>query len=151
MGAHGMSERLACKAPGFCRMTVRYKTTRGDDASLRERVKATARERRRFGYRRLHVLLRREGFEVNHKRLFRHNLRGTPDGPPPLVAASGRSGHGRLRAECLNANWFLRLADAAEKLEDRGNYYNEDRPHGAIGNKPPTSLQNPGGAPSPLP
>lgn len=66
-----MSERRACKATGFCRMTMRYQTTRGDDASLRERMKAIARERRRFGYRRLHVLLRREGFEVNHKRLFR--------------------------------------------------------------------------------
>ena len=56
-----MSERRACKATVFCRMTVRYKTTREDDASLRERMKAIARERRRFGYRRLHVLLRREG------------------------------------------------------------------------------------------
>jgi len=71
MDTHGMSERRACKATGFRRMTMRYKTTRGDDASLRERMKAIARERRRFGYRRLHVLLRREGFEVNHKRLFR--------------------------------------------------------------------------------
>jgi len=71
MDAHGMSGRRACKATGFCRMTVRYRTTRGDDAPLRERMKAIARERRRFGYRRLHVLLRREGFEVNHKRLFR--------------------------------------------------------------------------------
>ncbi len=50
---------------------MRYRTTRGDDAPLRERMKAIAQERRRFGYRRLHVLLRREGFEVNHKRLFR--------------------------------------------------------------------------------
>jgi putative transposase len=38
---------------------------------LRERLRALAHERRRFGYRRLHVLLRREGFFVNHKRLFR--------------------------------------------------------------------------------
>jgi putative transposase len=71
MDAYEMSERRACKATGFCRMTMRYKTTRGDDDLLRERMKAIARERRRFGYRRLHVLLRREGFEVNHKRLFR--------------------------------------------------------------------------------
>ena len=71
MQAHGMSERRACKATGFCRMTMRYKAKRGNDASLRERMKAIARERRRFGYRRLHVLLRREGFRVNHKRLFR--------------------------------------------------------------------------------
>ena len=71
MEAHGMSERRACKATGFCRMTMRYRATREDDASLRERMKAIAQERRRFGYRRLHVLLRREGFRVNHKRLFR--------------------------------------------------------------------------------
>jgi putative transposase len=71
MDAHGMSERRACKATGFCRMTMRYRTTRGDDAPVRERMKAIAQERRRFGYRRLHVLLRREGFLVNHKRLFR--------------------------------------------------------------------------------
>lgn len=66
-----MSERRACKAIGSCRMTMRYKTTRADDAALRERMKAIAHERRRFGYRRVHVLLRREGYAVNHKKLFR--------------------------------------------------------------------------------
>ncbi len=71
MGHHEMSERRACKAIGFCRMTIRYETRRSDDYDLRERMKALAHERRRFGYRRLHVLLRREGHLVNHKRLFR--------------------------------------------------------------------------------
>ena len=70
-GAFGMSERRACKAIGFCRMTIRYETRRSDDYDLRERMKALAHERRRFVYRRLHVLLRREGHLVNHKRLFR--------------------------------------------------------------------------------
>ena len=68
---HGMSERRACKAIGCCRMTMRYQTTRADDASLRQRMGAIAQERRRFGYRRLHVLLKREGYLINHKRLFR--------------------------------------------------------------------------------
>jgi putative transposase len=71
MDAHGMSERRACKAIGYCRMTVRYQTTRADDAALRQRMRAIAQERRRFGYRRLHVLLKREGYVVNHKKLFR--------------------------------------------------------------------------------
>ena len=71
MDRHQMSERRACKAIGFCRMTIRYETSRGDDQGLRERMKALAHERRRFGYRRLHVLLRREGHLVNHKKLFR--------------------------------------------------------------------------------
>ncbi len=66
-----MSERRACKAIGCCRMTVRYSTRRGDDAILRERMVELARERRRFGYRRLHVMLKREGHAVNHKKLFR--------------------------------------------------------------------------------
>jgi putative transposase len=52
-------------------MTMRYQVTRVDDGVLRERMKGIAHERRRFGYRRLHVLLRREGHLVNHKRLFR--------------------------------------------------------------------------------
>jgi putative transposase len=53
------------------RMTVRYRSRRPADSELRERLRALAHARRRFGYRRLHVLLRREGFMVNHKRLFR--------------------------------------------------------------------------------
>lgn len=69
--AHGMSERRACKAIGCCRMTMRYRTTRADDAGVRQRMKAIAHERRRFGYRRLHVLLKREGYLINHKKLFR--------------------------------------------------------------------------------
>ena len=52
-------------------MTTRYQTVRVDDVALREGMKALAHKRRRFGYRRLHVLLRREGHVVNHKRLFR--------------------------------------------------------------------------------
>ena len=69
--AHGMSERRSCKAISCCRMTVRYQTAREDDASLRQRMRAIALERRRFGYRRLHVLLKREGYLINHKKLFR--------------------------------------------------------------------------------
>jgi putative transposase len=69
--AFGMSERRACKAIGCCRMTVRYETSRPDDCELRERMKTIAQERRRFGYRRILVMLRREGRVVNHKKLFR--------------------------------------------------------------------------------
>jgi putative transposase len=69
--ASGMSERRACRVIGCVRMTVRYRCRRPDDAELRKRLRALAHERRRFGYRRLQVLLRRESFKVNHKRLFR--------------------------------------------------------------------------------
>ena len=69
--AHEVSQRRACRAIGCDRMTVRYRTRRMDDCRLRERLRALAHERRRFGYRRLLIFLRREGFVVNHKRLFR--------------------------------------------------------------------------------
>ena len=69
--AFGMRERRACKAIGCCRMTMRYRTSRADDANLRQRMRAIAQERRRFGYRRLHVLLRREGYLINPKKLLR--------------------------------------------------------------------------------
>ena len=68
---HGMSERRACRVIGCCRMTMRYEVVRQDDPVLRERLKELAKARRRFGYRRLHVFLKREGFDLNHKRLFR--------------------------------------------------------------------------------
>ena len=56
---------------GADRTSVRYQACRPDDGALRERLKALAQERRRFGYRRLHVLLRREGHAVNRKRVQR--------------------------------------------------------------------------------
>lgn len=59
--------------------------------------------------------------------------------------------NGRFRAECLNAHWFLSLADAKEKVEDWRNYYNEERPHGAIGNQPSMMLHERDGAASPPP
>ena len=68
---HGMSERRACRVMDVDRSSVRYRATRPDDAELRARLKALAYERRRFGYRRLHVLLRREGRLVNKKRVQR--------------------------------------------------------------------------------
>lgn len=45
--------------------------------------------------------------------------------------------NGRLRAECLNENWFMSLDDAREKVEAWRRHYNEDRPHSALGNLAP--------------
>jgi len=65
---HEMSERRACSVIGADRTSVRYRSRRPDDAGLRERMRVLAGERRRFGYRRLHVLLRREGLVMNRKK-----------------------------------------------------------------------------------
>jgi putative transposase len=66
-----MSERRACRVLGVDRASIRYVATRPDDEVVRERLKCLASERRRFGYRRLHVLLRREGHVINKKRVQR--------------------------------------------------------------------------------
>jgi putative transposase len=65
------SQRRACDLVGLAPKTYRYASSRSDDAGLREQLKTLANERRRFGYRRLHILLRRAGVAVNHKKLFR--------------------------------------------------------------------------------
>src|SRR4051812_6411909 len=63
-----MSERRACSTIKADRKTVRYRSRRAADAALRSRMRELAAERRRFGYRRLHVLLRQEGLVRNRKR-----------------------------------------------------------------------------------
>jgi putative transposase len=69
--AFEVSERRACSALGTDRSSIRYRSTRPDDAALRVRLRELAAIRRRFGYRRLHILIRREGVIVNHKKLRR--------------------------------------------------------------------------------
>ena len=51
--------------------TYRYESRRPDDAGIRKRLRELAEQRRRFGYRRLHILLAREGIRLNHKKLYR--------------------------------------------------------------------------------
>lgn len=67
-----ISERRACLLVGINRASMRYQAdVKPEDDALQARIKELALERRRFGYRRIHRLLRREGFEVNHKRVYR--------------------------------------------------------------------------------
>ncbi len=68
---HGVSERRACHVLKVDRSSVRYKSTRPDDTHLREAMKKVAAERRRFGYRRIHVMLDRQGVHMNQKKLRR--------------------------------------------------------------------------------
>jgi putative transposase len=71
MQAHGVSERRACSILTIDRSSVRYRSTRPDDAMVRERMRAVAAVRRRFGYRRLQIMLAREGLVMNHKKFRR--------------------------------------------------------------------------------
>lgn len=257
-----MSIRRACGALAVDRSTYHYRSRRPGQAPLETRIKEICETRVRYGSRRVHVLLRREGWEINHKKTRRvYNELGmqlrnkTPKrrvkaklrddrctasmanetwamdfvhdqlatgrklrvltivdtfsrfspavdprfsyraedvvatldrvcdeiGFPKTIRVDqgsefisrdldlwayrhgvvldfSRPGkptdnafieafNGRFRAECLNAHWFLTLADAWEKVEAWRRYYNEVRPHGAIGYKVPIALMNPGGNP----
>jgi putative transposase len=259
-----VSIRRACRVLEFDTSTYHYKSRRPDQAGITARIRDIAMTRVRYGYRRVHVLLQREGWTGNVKRTYRiyrdlglqlrnktpkrrvkaklRDDRQEATGPNEVWAmdfvhdqlATGKkirvltivdtfsryapaldprfsyraedvvrvleeicprigypktirvdqgtefvsrdldlwaytrgvtldfsrpgkptdnayieAFNGRLRAECLNAHWFLTLADAAEKLEDWRRYYNEERPHGAIGHKAPITLLNHDGASSP--
>jgi putative transposase len=253
----GISERHACGLVGLGRSSLRYVSHRPpDDAALQQRLRELALERPRFGYRRLHVLLRREGQRVNHKRVARlyraaglavrrrrrkrvareergglpqpasgpnqrwsldfvsdmlaHGRRirllavldtftreavaievdsslpgarvvrvleqvvaerGTPEeivmdnGPEltgkaldqwayeqgvrlrfldpgkPVQNAFIESFNGRLRDECLNQHWFVRLADARQTVAAWRKDYNETRPHSALGYQTPAEYR----------
>lgn len=70
-GEGGLSQRRACGLLTLHRSTARYEGHRRSDAAVRRRLRELAAEKRRYGYRRLHVLLLREGMHVNHKRVER--------------------------------------------------------------------------------
>ena len=239
----------------FYRSSHRYEATRDDQAVLRMRIREIAEARVRYGYYRIYILLRREGWTVNHQRVYRlyrkeglslrrkrprrhasaaqrvgrieagaanecwsmdfvsdalydsRRLRvltvvdnytreclaievdqgiggekgvgvlgritmerPTPkairvDHGPEFVSkvldqwayrngvtldfsrpgkptdnAYVESFNGSLRDECLNVNWFLSLEDARGKIEAWRKHYNENRPHTALGNIPPSDL-----------
>jgi putative transposase len=262
----GVSIRRACRVLEIDTSTYHYKSRRRDQTGVEARIKEIAQARVRYGYRRVHVLLRREGWTDNVKRIYRIyrdlglQLRKKPPkrrvraklrddrqaavrpndvwamdfvhdqlatgqklrvltivdtfsrycpgldvrfryraedvvatlervcqkvGYPRTIRVDqgtefvsrgldlwaytkgveldfSRPGkptdnafieafNGRFRSECLNAHWFLTLADASEKVEAWRNDYNEVRPHGAIGNVPPAALMTAGGATRPLP
>ena len=256
----GVSIRRACKVLLLDTSSYHYRSRRPGQAALAERIREICATRVRYGYRRVHVLLRREGWQVNHKRVrrlynemgmqlrnkapkrrvkaklredrqeavsanetwamdfvhdqlatgrklrvltvvdtfsrfspaldarfsyrgedvvatldrvcaqvgfpktirvdqgsefvsrdldlwaYRHGVTLDFSRPgKPTDNAFIEAFNGRFRAECLNQHWFLTLADAREKMEAWRRYYNEDRPHGAIGYNVPIALMNPDG------
>jgi len=68
---HSRSERRACQLVGANRTSVRYVSHKTEEELLQEKITSIAHEKRRYGYRPIHVLLKREGVNINHKKLFR--------------------------------------------------------------------------------
>jgi putative transposase len=71
VGERGFNLTRACGLVGVCRSLYSYRSRRPASAELVQRIRAIAADKRRYGYRRVHVLLRREGWPVNHKRTYR--------------------------------------------------------------------------------
>lgn len=67
----GLSERRACSFVGADRKMIHYRSSRPPETELRDRLRDLAKERRRFGYRRLFILLRREGKPSGINRIYR--------------------------------------------------------------------------------
>ena len=96
----GYSQRRACDLVGIAPRVYRYRSSRPDDAGLRGRLRKLAAGRRRFGYRRLHLLLKREGVDVNWKKLYRLyseerltvKKRGGPEASARHESADGSAG-----------------------------------------------------------
>ncbi len=104
-----VSERRACRAMGFGRASHRYQSRRDPAVELRMRLKELAESRVRYGYRRLHILLQREGWQVNHKRLYRlyceEGLSIRTRSPKRRRACRYRSG--RSEADGMNDVWAM--------------------------------------------
>lgn len=69
--AFRVSKRRGCEVIQCCSSVYYYRSRRSPDTALRERIKEIATTRVRYGYQRIHVLLRREGWRVNHKKVYR--------------------------------------------------------------------------------
>ena len=99
--AYSLSERRACDLIGITRWSNRYQSCRDPQLDLRMRLRELASTRVRYGYRRLTILLRREGRQVNAKRVY------------PLYCEEGlqvrtkkrakRATHGGCPEFCVNA------------------------------------------------
>ena len=148
-GDWGVSIRRACRVLEVDTSTYHYKARRHDQAGLEARIKDICATRVRYGYRRVHVLLRRESWAVvGYPQVIRVDqgsefisrdldlwayantvtLDFSRPGKPTDNAFI-EAFNGRFRAECLNAHWFLTFADAPEKLDAWRRYYNRASEH----------------------
>jgi putative transposase len=89
--------------------TYHYKSRRGDQAPLRKRIREIAETRARYGYRRIHVLLRREGWAVNPKRIYRlyRELGLQLRNKTPKRRVKAKLREGRMPATRTNETWAM--------------------------------------------
>lgn len=140
IGAYRLSERRASRATGASLSSFWYKSVRSSDLPLRQRLRELAQVRVSYGYQRLHVLLCREGWSVNRKkvlRLYREEGNGTEFTSRSLdhwaywnkvrldFSRPGKptdnsfieSFNSSLRRECLSQHYFIDREDAQRTLD----------------------------------
>ena len=107
--AFQLSERRACHAVGVWRSGVRYRSRRPSQLPLRQRIREIAAVRLSYGYKRVHVLLQREGWPVNRKRVHRlyreEQLQLRRKRPTRRRSAVAREG--RAAATAPNQRWAM--------------------------------------------
>ena len=107
--SYAESERRVCKALNFPRASHRYKSVRDERTELRIRLRDLASTRVHYGYRRLHILLLREGWKVNHKLVYRlyieEGLQMRRKRPRRNRSCQVRVT--RPKASCTNESWSM--------------------------------------------
>lgn len=107
--AYDVSERRACRTLRFSRTSCRYQSVADEQAVLRMRIKEIATSRVVWGYRRIHVMLLREGWAINHKRVYRlyteEALTMRPKAPKRRVSCKKRLD--RCEATKPNVSWSM--------------------------------------------
>jgi len=104
-----VSERRVCQVLGLSRSSCRYLARADEQAVLRIRLRDLAYARASYGYRRWHVLLQREGWSVNHKRVYRlYKLEGLMMRPKkPRKHVTARRRMDRVEAVGPNEGWSM--------------------------------------------
>jgi len=107
--AYRVGVRRACAVLEFSRTSYYYRSIKVDDPILRQRIREIAQVRIRYGYQRIHVLLRREGWQVNHKRVYRiygeEGLHLRRKRPKRRVSAAHR--HKRPEVDGVDQCWSM--------------------------------------------
>lgn len=107
---YGVSARRACHLSGLSDSVYYYRPKRDEQIALRQRIRDIAHSRIRYGYKRIHVMLKREGIHVNHKRVQRlyclEGLQLRPKRPRRHVSAARRKPP-KVKATRPNAAWSM--------------------------------------------
>ena len=134
--SHGVAKRRSCAALAFDRSSIRYQSIRAEQEPLLHRIRTLFRITAKRGAPK--TIRVDNGPEFISKAL---DLWACANGVTLDFSRPGKptdnafieSFNGRLRDECLNANWFLSLDDARSKIEAWRRDYNEVRPHTSLG------------------